>query len=218
MLKKQLLIATIALLFLFLHSPNTPAQSTETPKFEVGAQFSLLSLDNDPSPADSSFIGRRTEPGFGGRFAYNLKNYLAVESELNFFPRSYKGFVTPLGGGRVTQGLFGVKAGIRRERFGVFGKARPGFVSFSRVVRNVRFPNGGGPDPRDPFGFDLGRITHFAVDVGGLAEFYPSRRTILRFDVGDTIIRYGSRPRELSFGPAFTKHNAQFSAGFGFRF
>ena len=67
--------------------------------------------------------------------------------------------------------------------------------------------------------------THFSTDVGGVLEFYPSRRLVTRFDFGDTIIRYGPR-RALIFTdpatnitlPAGTRHNFQFTAGVGFRF
>lgn len=35
--------------------------------------------------------------------------------------------------------------------------------------------------------------TRFAVDLGGVVEWYPSKNTIVRFDAGDTIIRFGRR-------------------------
>jgi hypothetical protein len=70
------------------------------------------------------------------------------------------------------------------------------------------------------------------VDVGGVLEFYPSRRIVVRFDGGDTIIRYNQRTFDfLVFPmgsttpvltpitqPAYTTHNFQFTAGVGFRF
>jgi hypothetical protein len=218
MYRKPLFVITLTVVLLFSSSRETSAQS-DTPKFEVGAQFSVIRIENLPTGVSD----RRNEPGFGGRFAYSPNKYVALESEVNFFPRSYRGFVTPFSGGRITQGLFGVKAGIRKEKFGVFGKARPGFVSFNRVVKNVQFPNGNGPDPRDPFGFELGSVTHVAIDVGGVVEIYPSRRTMLRFDVGDTIIRYAgvefvNLPSGNPVVESVYKHNLQFNVGFGWRF
>ena len=70
------------------------------------------------------------------------------------------------------------------------------------------------------------------VHVGGVVEFYPSRRIVTRFDVGDTVIRYGvyreaaalvcalSFPctTQLFERAAETRHNLQLSAGVGFRF
>jgi hypothetical protein len=128
--------------------------------------------------------------------------------------------VGPQSGGRVTEGLFGVKAGKRFSRFGIYGKARPGFLSFDNVLLSSNLTNG------SSFDFQTGRITHFAADVGGVLEFYPSRRTILRFDLGDTIARYGKQTLTFTNGssvqtftnPASTIYSLQFNSGFAFRF
>ena len=80
--------------------------------------------------------------------------------------------------------------------------------------------------------FHMGSETYFSTDVGGVVEFYPSRRIVTRFDVGDTIIRYGIYREAAGFvcalsgpctthlfeRPAETRHNLQFSAGIGIRF
>lgn len=55
----------------------------KTPRFEVGAQFTLLS-GAPPAPAPQSLIiltdnGRHTEPGLGGRFTFNLTGNIALE-------------------------------------------------------------------------------------------------------------------------------------------
>lgn len=193
------------------------AQSTAEKKFEVDAHFSVLVVDDvrDASglPGAPANIDKRTEPGVGVRFAYNLNRYFALEAEGNLFPRNYSTVRTDFTGGRIEQGLFGVKAGIRKERFGLFGKIRPGFVSSDGAVR-ARFPKGNGTNPNDPFGFETIRATQWVVDVGGVVEFYPSRRTIVRFDLGDTITRY---PHPLLASDVYT-HKLQFSVGYGFRF
>ncbi|HLR04680.1 MAG TPA: hypothetical protein VK117_02640, partial [Pyrinomonadaceae bacterium] len=140
-------------LFLFFGSQPICAQS-KTPKFEVGAQFSLICF----SDLDI------TEPGFGGRFTYNINDHLAV----------------------------GVKAGGRTRRIGVFGKVRPGFVHFGNFEKPEAFGvvcTGFCALPTPPFNFSE---TDIAVDLGGVIELYPSRRTIVRFDVGDTIVHSGS--------------------------
>jgi hypothetical protein len=223
---KTISLVVFALCLFLLNRPAATAQSATTggdadgQKFEAGAQFTAIRIDNNPiAIADNE---RRTEPGVGGRFGYNLSRHVALEGEVNFFPHAYKHWVTPLSGGRITQGLFGVKAGVRKEHFGFFGKARPGFLRYGRTVANVRFPNGNGPDPRDPFGFEFGSTTHFALDLGGVVEYYPSRRTILRLDIGDTLIRYANIPVFNSSGQLINvterQHNAQIGVGFGFRF
>jgi Outer membrane protein beta-barrel domain len=212
--------ACLAAIFLFLY--NTPAFSqTETRKFEVGAQFSMIRF-NDLEI---------TEPGVGGRFAYNVNSHLGIEAEANFFLREVKdSFGDILQGGRKTQGLFGIKLGARNERLGVFGKVRPGFVHFSHFERNgIVCTNACPPQPPPTFS-----ETDFALDLGGVFELYPSRRTLVRFDLGDTIVHSGSGENillpdtfVLANGTSFptvkgvvrsTSHNLQFSVGFGFRF
>ena len=196
------------------------AQSDETKKYEVGVHFSALSI-NDPGLT-------RTEPGFGSRFTYNLTDNFALEAEGNFFPRSnlFRAFRN---GGHGLEGLFGVKIGKRFKRLGIFGKARPGFIRYSQAQTDLNIT---GPTT-DPFSITARTrpLTHFATDIGGVLEFYPSRRIVTRFDVGDTIIRYGQTtittltggpggtfvPLSLTF-PDETRHNFQFSAGVGFRF
>ena len=202
------------------------AQAHDAPRFEVGAQFSSLTIQE---PSFSSEF--RTEPGFGGRFTVNLTDYLAVEAQGDFYPND-NGRGTEFDGGRTTSGLFGVKAGKRFAHFGVFGKARPGFVRFGRTLSGFTVPQNN--TSQFPFAIPEYRArTEFATDLGGVLEFYPTRRLVTRFDFGDTIIRY--RERTLNF-PSFNAgtpptvtlfpvtrsgevlHNFQFSAGIGIRF
>jgi len=122
----------------------------------------------------------------------------------------------------MTEGLFGLKAGLRKNKFGIYGKARPGFESSARA-EVVRFPNGGGPDPQNPFGFEDERATQFALDLGGILELYPFQRTIVRFDLSATIVRYpGIQVTQVPLGTVDLEtlytSKLQFSAGFGFRF
>ncbi len=233
MQQKILRAACVAAMFLFLHHNPAVAQS-ETPKFEVGAQFSLVRF------GDLDLDHGITEPGFGGRFTYNINSHLAVEAEMNFFPRERRvekqifGFGGEvLQGGRKTQGLFGIKAGARRERIGVFGKVRPGFVHFSHFERQGFVCALLGPTPCPPNPPPVFSETDFALDLGGVVELYPSRRAVVRFDLGDTIIHSGSGEvielpgtRQSLQGPfrsviditRSTSHNLQFSVGIGFRF
>ena len=84
-----------------------------------------------------------------------------------------------------TSALFGIKSGKRFDRFGAFGKAREGMWHFDRG--------------------------YFAADLGGVLEYYPSRHTTIRIDLGDTILFYGG----TALG---TVHNFQPAIGFGYRF
>jgi hypothetical protein len=121
---------------------------------------------------------------------------------------------------------FGPKVGRRFRHFGLFAKARPGFVTFSRVLHQTgteTFDNGGRSIVFPTF--EDRRRTYFSADLGGVLELYPSSRLVTRFDFGDTLIHYGARslrgvitnasPPDI---PASTNHNFQFTAGIGLRF
>lgn len=216
MKRTLLLVAMIAVLM-------TPvfAQSEDLKKFEVAAEFTTLERD--------AITGQRTEPGFGGRFTYNLNRVFALEAAGYFFPK--KCFQCR-NNGRITEGLAGVKVGKRFENWGIFAKARPGVVSFSEGTFNVvENP----ANPEFPIQFEQNRLTTFATDIGGVIEFYPSKRIVTRFDAGDTIMHFTKRTTNtvivdpitgVAGGitlvpitiPARTTHHFQFMTSVGFRF
>jgi hypothetical protein len=203
------------ILGLLVLSTGASAQEKDAPKLEIGVQFSSLSVTLP------GFGGTETAVGVGSRITYNLNDYFAVEAEGNLSPSNIRSDYTT--GGASQQMQFGVKAGKRWNRFGVFAKARPGFISFGDTLTPAQASAGGIPFIQ----FVNERKTHFSMDLGGVLEFYPSRRMLVRFDAGDTIIRYGEHAEFQQFfpaGPTFTtgasqtKHNFQFTAGVGFRF
>jgi hypothetical protein len=184
-------MGTVALL-LMVTAQNAQAQSSETPKVEVGVHYTLLRLRDFDT----------TDNGVGTRVTYNLADTFSIEGELNYFPQSRPNFATNglSVDSKRTQGLFGVKYGIRSEKFGIFSKLRPGFVRFSEGT---------------PIFLGSSSDTEFALDFGGVFEVYASRNVALRFDVGDTLIRF-SNPL-LVTDPTF-RHNLQISTGVAFRF
>jgi hypothetical protein len=200
-------------------------QTEKKKRFELGAQFSSLSLQEIERCIFCLALDYRdilTQTGFGGRLTYNVTSGFALEVQTDFYPREIRQFINNgRAGGRILQGQAGVKAGKRFERFGIFGKARPGIVSFSKALK---------VDGLDPtFGFPIVRVArknYFSMDVGGVLEFYPSPRIVTRLDGGDTMIRYSAAelppsifPAVSNFGvPAQTTNNFQFSAGVGWRF
>lgn len=223
-MRKNVLCSGLAVLsLLFFTSHNARAQSSE-PKIEVGAQFSLIRFrDLQAFDPNRILIPRKfdkTNVGLGGRVSYDLTRMIAVEGEINFFPGKNEGEGE---GGQKFQGLAGLKAGVRNEKIGLFGKLRPGVVRFSKLT----------DCPSGQF-LDCGRHakTEFALDLGGVVELYPSRRSFVRFDFGDTLISNSSRVLlTLIPGPGgpnseearthfngATTHNFQFSVGFGIRF
>jgi Tol biopolymer transport system component len=81
------------------------------------------------------------------------------------------------------------------------------------------------PDGRQipPFSFTFGRLTHFAVDIGGIFEYNVTRRISFRTDLGDTIVRHGSQTSTSIIGntlttPSYYRNNLQWSSGIIFRF
>jgi Outer membrane protein beta-barrel domain len=198
--KFKLLICTAILLALGLFASNTMAQDKpqyDTPRYEVGVHISTLSVaergDHDTS--------------LGGRFTYNLNKYLSLEAEGNRFFENREG-----GGTNEDQGLFGLKAGIRKKRFGVFAKVRPGYTRFGLL--------GTTPGPNT---FHQAH-TRFTVDAGGVVEYYPHRNVAFRVDVGDTMINFKNgdffytRLDEPNFVHSGLSHNLQVNIGVAFRF
>ena len=211
-----------ALLFLVFGSTADAQQpSDEPPKIEVSVHFTSLA-GPEIQPAFSHKV-INSESGLGARFSYNLTKHVALEAEGNLFVRGGSDF------GRTApnvQGQFGVKAGKRFERFGFFAKARPGLLSVgdTLIQTGTQTVETGFPFPPTTFPvFEVRRKNFFTVDVGGVLEFYPSRRVLVRFDAGDTIV-HGGGLRSISFsdlpGPSLSPitHNFQFSSGVAFRF
>ena len=220
MRRKRILLIGGALLFSSLITGKASGQSDELPKYEVGAQFTSITKPD--------YTGGSTEIGPGARFTFNFNRSIALEAATNFFPHScgFCGRGQGDNSGNILQGFAGVKIGKRFERWGIFAKARPGVVSFSRG--DSKYTATATPGV---FNFSQQRQTHFAADLGGVLEFYPSKRIVTRFDAGDTLIKYGRHETNyLLFDPiggvtlvpfsirAETRHNFQFSAGVGFRF
>jgi Outer membrane protein beta-barrel domain len=221
-MKKQAGFAALGTLCLFFALQQRAwAQSEDVPRYEVGGQFSTLTTNN-PSG--------NTRPGFGGRFTVNITDYLAAEAQGDFYP-SNNNVAGTFNGGRAASAVFGIKAGKRFERFGIYGKVRPGLIHFSRTLSGFHLDPNILPAP--VFVADFRGRTEFATDVGAVLEFYPTRRIVTRFDIGDMIIRYRERVTNIPVlsgdatptvslvpftEPSVTKHNFQFSAGIGFRF
>jgi len=209
----QYLITIIGLLL--VQSPVL-AQTPEVPQYEVAAEFTSMDRGNFSGGA---------EMGLGARFTFNLNKTFSLETAAYHFPRTCFSCEHD---GTVTEVFGGLKVGKRFEKWGIFAKARPGVVSFSRGEDNV-VPAAG--PPSFPFTFETNRVNSFAVDTGGVVEFYPSKRIVTRFDAGDTIIHFSRRQFNSIFSdatgttftlfpitrPAKTTHHFQFMASVGFR-
>ena len=216
---------------------DNPQNENETPKYEIGIHYSnfsfgafdpkltkefgkLIRLDEVGTPLINQ-ESNKNEPGIGARFTYNINKNIAIEGEGNFFYQ-YRKEIRPFSqgrasyqGGQKVQVLAGPKIGYRSKKFGVFGKVRPGIITFAGYPV-IQFLEVSAPGSAF-FGQGRQRATFFNVDVGGVVEYYPSRKSVIRFDIGDTIVRYkGQEPKYAN--PSFTRHNLQMNVGFGFRF
>ena len=191
MLGKCLVQIAGVLTLVFLFSLAAVAQTSDHP-ITVGGLVGTIDLRGP--------VGEKPL-GFGGRFTYDFNDNFALDGEAAYFPQN------PSGNFGQTVALAGLKAGIRQEKFGVFGKIRPGVVRF------------GGDFFKSFNGQSQNR---FAVDVGGVLEFYPSKRVVVRVDLGDTIIPFGEDTIRGPLPPFIkrpgTTHNFQASFGVGFRF
>ncbi len=212
---KTFLSTFVAVVFLLLARHSVAAQS-DVPKIEVGGHYSFINFN-------STGCASCMRNGFGGRLTYNITRNIAVEGIVNFFPGDVFKIVVPssvVPKPRL-QGLFGLKAGIRRDKFGVFAKVHPGFMRFTPVedCRTTDFSSC----------HDVLK-NEFTIDFGAVAEAYLSRRVMVRFDIGDAYIRYGATkfleadtgPQGPVVGvftnPGFKTHNLQIGIGAGFRF
>ena len=185
-----------------------PAQNKKD-KIEIGVQSTTLSLFHPDFPFDD------TQAGIGGRVTYNFNRSIAADAEINFFPQ--KQFILTADGSAI-QAQFGVKIGKRFDKAGIFAKVRPGFLSVNRFANFI-------PGPNNEAVLNIERTTFFSTDFGGVFELYPSRRTVVRFEAGDTAIRHPAQFGPVSiFDPSIElkraakfKHNFQFTFGVGFR-
>ena len=224
-MKNNFCLSAIIAFILVLSSHAVRAQpnsSVKEHKFEVASEFTTM-----------TFGAGDTIVGLGGRLTYNVKSYFALEAATYVFPGDCQ--FCDRHSGRSVEGLFGVKMGKRFAKWGIFGKARPGVISSSRGQFDlvVGLPATSPPAFFPPtFVFVPKRRTSFAADIGGVVEYYPTKRIITRLDFGETIIHYASQTTNFpafhpatggfvlrpSTGPAQNRGALQFTAGVGFRF
>jgi hypothetical protein len=174
--------------------------------FQAGAQVTVVSSGEFDD----------TDVGFGGRFSWYPTSLIGAEAEMNFYPRDLPGRVA-FSSGRV-EGLFGATVGPRLGRVRPFGRLRPGFVTYREAPGPIAciliFP------PPLQCTLATGR-TVFALDVGGGVELFATRRTSIRFDMGDRLLRYPGpafdAERNVHSG-AFFGHDLRFAVGGGWSF
>ncbi len=215
-------------------SPASAQTTDDDDNRRFQARFHFTNIGNGKN---NLAFNDRNRPGFGVGFGYDVAKFgngkyvATIEAEMNYSPKNASNIrVVNLGNntttvdsrtnGRILQGLYGIKLGRKFDKFGVFGKAKAGFVQYTNGKQGSVTSTG--------INFDTS--TNFAGDLGGVIEFYPTKRIFTRLDFGDTIVRIGKQSvnttvatpsgfviRNVNFATR-TQHNFQFSAGIGFRF
>jgi hypothetical protein len=201
--------------FLTLLFASFTALAQETPRFEAGGNFVALR-----SGGTGTF-------GPGGTFVYNFKRFLSLEGSVNWLPNG-TGFSVLGNGSSTLEGLFGVKAGYRTEKFGIFGKFRPGLIHQNNALRGedlvpIQTLIGPGTSivPR------FSGLTERAFDIGQVLEYYPSRHWAFRYDIGDLVVfnepivltgTGGTIPSSIFGNSTRATNNFQFSTGVHYRF
>ena len=209
------IFAALSLVLCLLALTTTTRAQVSDHKFEGGAFFTSITLSDFKERVLPGFeSGDSTVKGMGGRLAYNLNENFAIDGEASFFPSNHFGNEEV---GQKMQGFVGVKAGARQKWVGVFAKARPGVMWFGE------FQSRGSCTPTS-FGSTCG-VSHekdFALDLGGVVEFYPAERAIIRVDIGNTLVHFQDRRFGTFTAPIVVdggfKSNFQASLGFSWRF
>jgi hypothetical protein len=207
-MRNQPWIVTSIAVVVFLAAGHASAQ-TEPRRLEIGGHLSTLRIGD----------AANTNAGLGGRASYDFTRWLALEGELNFFPNDRLDVGTGVEAlalqtrysRRRLEGFVGPKIGVRTERFGAFAKVRPGFAHLTD--KGIRCT--GEMCPLALFARPEYE-PEFALDIGGILEFYPTPRAVARLDLGTTAIRH----RSLGAPPCreCTTQNFSTSVGMGVRF
>jgi len=203
--------AALALFTVIGLAGQASAQSF-VPRVEVSGQFTTLRLSDFDA----------TSLGLGGRVTYNLSRPVAVEGEYNFFLHddvtTTTGSLPGLGIAyqrRRSEAFFGAKIGFGGgERLRAFARVRPGFTRLTH--QGVECVGQVCAQALMLLAVPTYR-TEFALDLGGGIEFYPSRRTVARIDVGDTLIWHRSTAPPCWAGDCTSQNFAsRFSLGLRF--
>ena len=184
--------------------------SSATPssrRLTIGPQlaYSDTAAIGDLSPASRA--------GLGAFASYRLTPNLYADGTIAayFGPQDVR---TPWDGGRSLQMLGGIKAGVTRDRVGLFAKARIGVTSYSEVIV-----------ARDSAArrLETGRSYLPALDLGGVIEVAAGPRLVARFEASDILTFYSERtivsdgvPLPQPRLPA--RSSMQMSVGIGWRF
>jgi hypothetical protein len=169
------------------------AEQESVPKashVDVGVLFAL-------QPKVHQLIGALEQDRGGGAWiSWNLTQHLSLDTTTFYLPHN-DGTINVIDGGPALESYAGIKAGIRRDRLGIFAKVRPGLIVFSNVLDSETIQDG-------YFSSTHSESPNLALDTGGVIEVYPSAHTILRVEAGDSTIFYHQRTTKSNGQTVFT--------------
>src|ERR1044071_2354756 len=176
MLKGPLLII-VSVLIIFIVQTNAIGQ-TELPRFEFGGHFTFMSKFDAADQRAGELVEapneftRKLNLGIGTRATLNLTRHISLETEWNALPQenAYSG--------TKSQWFYGLKVGIHKEKFGLFAKARPGYMYLSKDYCDDY------PLFEDNYRCLGTYRKNPAFDIGGVLELYSERRIVVRIDIG----------------------------------
>lgn len=151
-------------------SRRTRPEWMEDPRWSLGMQFTTISL---PMDREGHSGERVNVPGAGVNLNYRLSRLLYFDSEYNVFPGS--GGKGERGGAE--EALAGLKVGRPFRSWGVFSQFRPGFIHYDKTLV-----------PGSSTEYES--TTRFALDLGGSVEYYATRHSVIRFNLGTTLVHY----------------------------
>jgi hypothetical protein len=152
-----------------LHRNERPLWKSE-PRYSLGAQFISM---NFPLDSESCSNCKQFFPGYGFDFNYRFMKYAYFDSVVNLFPGS--GSYGQHGGAQ--EGLVGLKVGRALGNWGLFLNLRNGFIHYDKTLV-----------PGSTSSYES--VWRYAVDLGSTLEFYASRNSSFRINVGTTVIHY----------------------------
>ncbi|MGH9571875.1 MAG: outer membrane beta-barrel protein, partial [Candidatus Angelobacter sp.] len=127
----------LALAIVLGRTQAATAQTAETPRFELGPEITQTYF-----PQNS--VGVDYQAALGASFSANVNQHFGADGVVTFTPAA-TGTATNRAGGRLLQISAGVRAGFSKDRFRIYGKLRPGAVSFGSVITRI------GPPPTSQF-------------------------------------------------------------------
>jgi hypothetical protein len=178
----------------------------DDPRWGIGLQFTELSL---PVGWGTCSTCRTFVPGGGLTFDYRMTRFVSFDSEFSLFPGSGK----TGGSGGMQEILAGFKVGPQFRSWGAFARVRPGFIHYDKTLV-----------PGSVVNYES--TWRFALELGGTAEYYASRRSTLQFNIGTTLVHYLAAypdPRQPPVSVLSTDYytyqgNFLISSGYVFRF